>query len=745
MANNNFDTPWNGVLTHDQVEAAIKAKVAELMDLINEMGVPEGGITIEMLANSLRSAINSAYQKPSTGIPASDLAQAVRSILNDVASKVDAVPGKGLSTNDFTNELVTKLEGIAAGAQVNVINGIKKYDGQALTPDNNGIVTLPNINGGETVVASVDDIDIVDNPNGQNADTMLAAASARMVKEIYINVKALYQNLAGMAFVGDKPTWQTVPVRTYTIGMASADSNITLTDGNGNAVTSPQPEGTPLTLRLSVANGYRFAAAPTALMGNTNIEFTLDGSYYVAVIGALAGNIVITASSVEMGTYGVNIPTGAVFCTSAGASASAPSIEEGDNVTCYIRPADGKRWSTTPTSSAATVTLQSGSIYKIVASNVQADITVSGSTEAIPTYNISVPNDAHITVDNGSGGSVPASVLEGTALTIRLTPAANYNISVQTATMENNGVATNLPNPTNVDGVLTYTIANVTGNIVITAVAEEMGKVTITKYLRNVTLADNTDANGKIAEGATYNGTVAVEDRTGIKTRYTDTSFATNFPAGTFPPLKLMPAMIDSDGLTVNIAQDGLSATINGVVSSNKTITAVGETRMIRGRGVGSGGSGTPGSSAAQSRCMNETPVLVPQGVNAYVVHHNFKTLSEELELPNTAEYNTYNNITDRVVSGSGDLGGGSFKGLPRTEDETVFLHDLNSLNKCVYIWFSFILGFNNSTTELMQANLEKCWVKGYVLPSGETDITKATAEYLLFDGSKSTLIEQSE
>ena len=142
MANNNFDTPWNGVLTHDQVEAAIKAKVAELMDLINKMGVPEGGITIEMLTNSLRIAINNAYQKPSTGIPASDLAQAVRSILNDVASKVDAVPGKGLSTEDFTTALLNKLNGIASGAQVNTINSIQTHEGQTLTP-NNGVVTLP--------------------------------------------------------------------------------------------------------------------------------------------------------------------------------------------------------------------------------------------------------------------------------------------------------------------------------------------------------------------------------------------------------------------------------------------------------------------------------------------------------------------------------------------------------------------------------------------------------------------------
>lgn len=43
-------------------------------------------------------------------------------------SFVGKVPGKGLSTEDFTTELKTKLTGIAEGAQVNVLEGIKIGD-----------------------------------------------------------------------------------------------------------------------------------------------------------------------------------------------------------------------------------------------------------------------------------------------------------------------------------------------------------------------------------------------------------------------------------------------------------------------------------------------------------------------------------------------------------------------------------------------------------------------------------------
>ena len=38
--------------------------------------------------------------------------------------KVDKVPGKGLSTNDFTNALKNKLDGIEAGAQVNTVTSV---------------------------------------------------------------------------------------------------------------------------------------------------------------------------------------------------------------------------------------------------------------------------------------------------------------------------------------------------------------------------------------------------------------------------------------------------------------------------------------------------------------------------------------------------------------------------------------------------------------------------------------------
>lgn len=70
-----------------------------------------------------------------------DAAQAT--LQSNIDKKVDKVAGKGLSTNDYTKDEKTKLEGIATGAQVNVIETVK-VNGVALTPSDKAVdITVP--------------------------------------------------------------------------------------------------------------------------------------------------------------------------------------------------------------------------------------------------------------------------------------------------------------------------------------------------------------------------------------------------------------------------------------------------------------------------------------------------------------------------------------------------------------------------------------------------------------------------
>lgn len=79
-----------------------------------------------------------AVQKLMNDARAKELITEVKTRL---ATKVDKVSGKQLSTEDFTTELKTKLEGIEAGGEVNVLEGIK-VDGTDLTIDANKKITL---------------------------------------------------------------------------------------------------------------------------------------------------------------------------------------------------------------------------------------------------------------------------------------------------------------------------------------------------------------------------------------------------------------------------------------------------------------------------------------------------------------------------------------------------------------------------------------------------------------------------
>lgn len=71
------------------------------------------------------------------------MALLISKIKTALGGKVDAVSGKGLSTNDYTSEEKQKLSGIASGAQVNVIESVK-VNGTKLTPSSKAVdVTVP--------------------------------------------------------------------------------------------------------------------------------------------------------------------------------------------------------------------------------------------------------------------------------------------------------------------------------------------------------------------------------------------------------------------------------------------------------------------------------------------------------------------------------------------------------------------------------------------------------------------------
>lgn len=100
-----------------------------------------------------------------------------------VATKVDKVEGKGLSSNDYTSDEKTKLAGIASGAQVNVLEGIQK---------NGDTVTITNKIANISVPTKTSDIT---NDSGYITSSSLPVATTTSPK------------MDGTASVGTETKW----------------------------------------------------------------------------------------------------------------------------------------------------------------------------------------------------------------------------------------------------------------------------------------------------------------------------------------------------------------------------------------------------------------------------------------------------------------------------------------------------------------------------------------------------------
>ena len=111
----------------------------------------------------------------------------------DLTEKVDKIEGKGLSTNDFTDDLNTKLAGIAAGAEVNTINTVK-LNGEALTVADKSVnieVPIPQMQKCDVPYpADILPISIVNGTNGftQKEKSFSAIASPGTTYETTITI-----------------------------------------------------------------------------------------------------------------------------------------------------------------------------------------------------------------------------------------------------------------------------------------------------------------------------------------------------------------------------------------------------------------------------------------------------------------------------------------------------------------------------------------------------------------------------
>ena len=129
--------------TTEQMNEAIATAIANKVDKVEGKGLSTEDFTTALKeklvalpedaeANFVKSVSDEFAVSQEGKLTLEAIAQSkVTGLPDALAGKVDKVDGKGLSTNDFTDEAKAKLDGVEAGANQNLIE-IVKLNGAAL-------------------------------------------------------------------------------------------------------------------------------------------------------------------------------------------------------------------------------------------------------------------------------------------------------------------------------------------------------------------------------------------------------------------------------------------------------------------------------------------------------------------------------------------------------------------------------------------------------------------------------------
>lgn len=239
-------------------------------------------------------------------------------------------------------------------------------------------------------------------------------------------------------------------------------------------------EGETITFTLTAEENYKLPETIEVLIGETKVtEFDYNRETGVVTIENVTDNVTINAAGITVGQHQVtytleNLTT----------NENAPtSVEEGQALTFTLIAEDGY---TLPETITVTMgdAVTTGFTYDqttgvVTVENVTAPIviTANGVAVVVPPTDYAVTYDLENLTVNG-----PASVSEGETLTATLQAVVDYVLpSSITVTMDGSDVDYNYNPETGV-----VTVANVTGDVVITAAGVEESGYKITYSLQNI-------------------------------------------------------------------------------------------------------------------------------------------------------------------------------------------------------------------------------------------------------------------
>lgn len=221
---NDLNSRANGLATRmTAAESAIETLGGDAVKSVaigenTAIGPDENGkVTLPAATNSVDGYMTAADHTKLSGIEPSAQVNIIESVKVDgtaltitdkavnidlatpLSGKVDKVTGKQLSTEDYTTAEKTKLGGIEAGAEVNVINGVILSDSQAaLSPDANRNVTIPNATPGTNGTDGADGL--------MSSEDKFKLNSIAAGAEVNVQADWSVTDTASDAYIANKPT-----------------------------------------------------------------------------------------------------------------------------------------------------------------------------------------------------------------------------------------------------------------------------------------------------------------------------------------------------------------------------------------------------------------------------------------------------------------------------------------------------------------------------------------------------------
>lgn len=258
-----------------------------------------------------------------TNVVTLDTLSRFKTKLDDIfATKVDKVEGKGLSTNDFTNDLKTKLDGIAAGAQVNVLESVA-VNGSALTITNKGVdITMPTALTDLTNDGNfVQDASYVHTDNNYTSDEKTKLAGIEAAAEVNI-IESVKVN--GSALTPDANRAVDVTVPTAVSDLTNDTGFITSADVPVASDATPQMDGT-----AAAGSGTTWARADHVHPTDTS-RAPLASPEFTGVP---------TAPTAAAGTENTQIATTAFVADAISTAVSSVYVVKGSKATVDALPA----------------------------------------------------------------------------------------------------------------------------------------------------------------------------------------------------------------------------------------------------------------------------------------------------------------------------------------------------------------------------------------------------------------------